>query len=89
MDEGLQKAKGVVESGVVKKEITHPNNVDTLFNNEIMKHKNTSIQSRGHELYTEEVNKKSLRPFDDKRYILEDGISSHAFGHRKINAKNT
>lgn len=56
----IEKAKGVVKSGVVKKEITHPNNVDTLFNNEIMKHKNTSIQSKGHELYTEDVNKKNL-----------------------------
>jgi len=44
----------------------------------------TVIRSHKHKLYTEELNKVSLSAYDDKRYILEDGISSYAYGHRKI-----
>ena len=36
-----------------------------------------------HQLYTVEQNKTSLNVFNDKRYILEDGVS-HSFGHYVI-----
>ena len=31
-----------------------------------------------------EINKVSLSCFDDKRYLLGDGVSSNAYGHYKI-----
>ena len=34
-----------------------------------------------HELGSYEINKISLSCFDDKRYILKDGIKSYAYGH--------
>ena len=34
-------------------------------------------------LYTMEMNKVSLSAYDDKRYILDDGITSYAYGHYK------
>ena len=39
-----------------------------------------TIRSKHHELGSYEINKISLSAFDDKRYILEDGITSRAYG---------
>ena len=35
-----------------------------------------------HQLYTEEVNKKALGAFDDKIYILENGINDLPSGYK-------
>ena len=47
---------------------------DTLFNKKIMRHKMRRIQSKKHKLGTYEINKISLSCFDDKRFVLNDGI---------------
>ena len=39
------------------------------------------IKSENHEIYSQEINTKSLSCFDDKRYILSNGIDSYAYGH--------
>lgn len=44
------------------------------------------IRSHAHQLYVETVHKKCLSGYDDKRYLLDDGIQSYAYGHYKINA---
>ena len=44
-----------------------------------------TIRSENHELSSYEINKVSLSCFDDKRYIHEDGMTSYAYGHVKIN----
>ena len=36
----------------------------------------------------EELNKVSLSAYDDKRYILADGVSSYAYGHYMCNLEN-
>ena len=41
------------------------------------------IRSQKHVLYTMDMNKVSLSAYDDKRYILNDGVSSYAYGHYK------
>ena len=43
-----------------------------------------TIRSEKHQLYSFEINKVSLGCFDDKRYVLNDGKSSYAYGHKKI-----
>lgn len=45
---------------------------------------NRRIGSHLHRLYTYEYDKKGLCSFDDKRYILEDGISTLAYGHYRV-----
>ena len=39
------------------------------------------IQSRQHQLYTATVSNIGLSPFDDKGYVLEDGIHTRVHGH--------
>lgn len=45
---------------------------------------NRRIGAHLHRIYTYEYDKKGLCSFDDKRYILEDGISSLAYGHYRV-----
>ena len=40
------------------------------------------IQSKKHKIGTYEVNKISLLHFDDKRFVLDDGIHTLAYFHQ-------
>ena len=42
------------------------------------------IKSKLHNVHTEQINKIVLSAFDNKRYLLNDGITSYAFNHYKI-----
>ena len=80
---GGKTAKGI-KKNVIKKDITHENYKQTLFNNQQMYHKMKTIRSENHQLGSYEINKVSLSCFDDKRYISDDGITSYAYGHKNI-----
>ena len=85
MDEGEEskKCKGVKKQ-VVEKSITHEDYKTCLLTGKEQLRKQNIIRSYNHEVYTEEVNKVALSAEDDKRYILEDGIHTLAWGHYKI-----
>ena len=55
---------------------------DVLFNKKIIRHKMKRIQSKKHKLGTYEIAKISLSSFDDKRYVLDDGITTLAYFHK-------
>ena len=76
-------AKGI-KKNVIKKNITHENYKQTLFNNKQMHHTMKTIRSNNHQLGSYELNKVSLSCFDDKRYIHNNGVTSYAYGHQKI-----
>ena len=57
---------------------------DTLFNKNVLRHKLRRIKSENHNPITYESNKTSTSCFDDKRYILNDGISTLPYGHKDI-----
>ena len=57
---------------------------DTLFKKKILRHTMRGIKSKNHNLGTYETNKRSLSCFDDKRYILKNGINTLAYGHKDI-----
>ena len=78
-----KKCKGVKKS-VVKKSITHEDYKNCLFTGKEQLRKMNVIRSHKHDVYTEEVNKVALSSDDDKRYILEDGIDTLAWGHYRI-----
>ena len=42
------------------------------------------IQSKKHKIGTYEINKISLLCFDDKRFVLDDGIHTLAYFHKDI-----
>ncbi len=46
--------------------------------------KNRLIRSKLHQLFTLEFDKRALCAYDDKRFLLSDGISSLSYGHYKI-----
>ena len=78
-------AKGV-RKYVIKKNITHGNYKDCLLNVKQMLHSMRTIRSDHHQIGSYQLNKISLSCFVDKRFILEDGIHSYAYGHYQIGA---
>ena len=55
---------------------------DVLFNEKIIRHKMKRIQSKKHKLGTYEIDKISLSCFDNKRYVLDDGIYNLSYFHK-------
>ena len=52
------------------------------FNKNIIRQKMKRIQSKKHKLGTYEIDKISLTCFDDKTYVLDDGIRTWAHFHK-------
>ena len=57
---------------------------ETLFNKRIIRHKLRRIQSKKHKMGIYEINKISLLCFDDKRFVLNDGIHTPAYFHKDL-----
>ena len=45
------------------------------------------IQAKKHKIGTYEIDKISLSCFDDKRYVLDDGVNTLAYFHKGCNKK--
>ena len=82
--DGIEKktAKGIKKC-VVRNIITHEDYKSTLLQKASQTHTMMQIRSFGHQLYTVKLNKTSLSPYDDKRYILDNGCDTLAYGHYK------
>ena len=77
--EEMKKAKGV-KKNVVKKNINHQDYADCLFEERKFMHTMQTVRSFKHYLYTIKQNKVSLSRYD-KRYLLDDWVSSLSYGH--------
>ena len=55
-----------------------------LFSKKILRHKMTRIQSKKHKIGKYEINKNSLSCFDDKKFVLDDGIHTLAYFHKDL-----
>ena len=53
-----------------------------LLNKKIIRHKMKRMQAKKHKIGTYEIDKISLSCFDNKRYVLDDGIDTLAYFHR-------
>ena len=58
--------------------------LDTHSNKKVIRHNMNGIKFINHILVTYESNKIFLTAFDDKRYILDDGINALLYGHKDI-----
>ena len=85
LDDGKETktAKGI-KKYVIKKDLKHENYNEILTSGKNIYSTMKMIRSSKHQLYTMEMNKVSLSAYDDKRYILDNGISSYAYGHYRI-----
>ena len=77
-----KKAKGI-KKNIIERDLDHKDYLSVLQNKTIRKHKIKTIRSDHHVVSSYEINKISLSCFDDKRYILDDGITSYAYGNYK------
>ncbi|CAC5362594.1 unnamed protein product [Mytilus coruscus] len=74
-----KKLKGIGKTTITK-DIKFDDYKDCLFNNKTKMNKCIQMNSKKHKMYVNEVNKISTTPFDDKRYILDNGIDTLPFG---------
>ena len=77
----VKKLKGI-QKWVVKKNISFDNYFECLFEQREHYADITSLRSFKHRIKTLSARKQALVPFDDKRYLLADGITSIPFGHK-------
>ena len=82
--EEIKRIKGISRT-TVKKNVNFEDYENTLDNKTIQRHKMKTIRSINHDVQLLTINKVSLSPFDDKRYILDDGVITLPFGHSAIN----
>ena len=61
---------------------------DVFFNKKIIRHKMKRIQAKKHKIETYEIDKISLLCFDDKRFVLDDGVNTLAYFHRDCDKKD-
>ena len=77
-DCGVNKAKGV--NLKLKRKVYF----GVLFGKKIVRHNMKRILSEKHSIGSYVLNKVISSCYDDKRFILDDGINSLAYGHKKI-----
>jgi len=77
------RAKGIKKS-YVKKKVCHDQFLAVLKTLKSTPSTFRTFQSKNHVLRTVEINKTCLNTFDDRRYILEDGVATLAYGHFMI-----
>ena len=78
--EEMEKVKGV-KKNIVKRDISHQDYADCLFEERKFMHTMQSIRSFKHQHYTIRQNKVSLSPYNNKRYLLGDEVSSLPYEH--------
>ena len=79
-EESGKEAKGVKKS-VLRKTISHDDYKTCLFEKKVYTSDMPGLRSYDHIIKGETVHKVALAPLDTKRYILDDGISTLAYGH--------
>ena len=84
-----QIAKGIARA-TIKQKLRHDTYLEMFREGELQRLPNRAIRSKLHRVYTLEVQKRGLHPYDDKRYLLAnlaDGSPNpytHAYGHYAI-----
>ena len=81
LDEGNnEKSTKTVHDAFIEFQEFH----DALFKKKILRHQMRGIKSKNHNLGIYKTNKISLPCFDNKRYILRNGMETFAYGQKDI-----
>ena len=78
-----KKAKGI-KKYAIKNKLIFNDYKDCVLNKTTKRITQSNIRSYDHKVYTEIVNKVALNWYDDKRYIMENGIDTLSWGNYKI-----
>jgi hypothetical protein len=76
-------AKGIKRS-YVDHHLCHESFLQTLAKKTATQAEFYTIRFHLHSLHAVRINKEGLSPYDDKRYILADGVHTLAYGHYRI-----
>jgi hypothetical protein len=79
LNEEKKKLKGMSKT-TIKKDIKFEDYKKCVLNSTVQYNKMHTLNSDKHKMFINEINKKSLSPFDDKRYICIDGITTFPYG---------
>ena len=79
-DSEKKTAKGVARC-VRDRDLKHNLYRDCLLGERMLHHEMNAIRSFNHHLYSITLRKTTLSPFDDKRFVLDDKVSTRAHGH--------
>ena len=80
-----KKAKGTKKC-VIKRMMKFDDYKNCLLNGEVILKSQQRFISKGHDGYTENINKIALSSNDDKRIVSSDKIKSHSYGYKGKNA---
>ena len=80
-----KKAKGTKKC-VIKRMIKFDGYKNFLLNGEVILKSQQRFISKGHDVYTENINKIALSSNDDKRIVSSDKITSYSYGYKGKNA---
>ena len=75
-------AKGITRAS--KKSISHDDYREVLDSRSTTMSTARTIRSFNHKLYSIVIQKRGLSAYDDKKYILDDGINTLSYGHCRI-----
>ena len=79
-----KKLKGISRT-VIKNKINHDDYINCIKTMGTSYVNMKKLQSKKHEIYLTDQKKKAFSPFDDKRYIYNDGIKTDPHGIEKLN----
>ena len=79
-----KKAKGTKKC-VIKRMIKFDDYKNCLLNGEVILKSQQRFISKGHDVYTENINKIALSSNDDKRIVSSDKITSYPYGYKGKN----
>ena len=86
IDDGKEdkKAKGTKKC-VIKRMSKFDDYKKCLLNGEVILKSQQRFRSKGHDVYTENINKIALSGNDEKRLIASDKITSYSYGYKGKN----
>ena len=73
-----------VKRGFVRKRVRHDMYLNTLRTRVSTRANFVNFRSLSHKVQTVNFSRICLSAYDDKRYVLEDGVSTFAYGHYKL-----